>query len=180
MTRNHSNLKKLILNLLTIRLKLDKLSQRKRSTIFKLIEINQTSGQSFPHKLPKSSKTSSIKIKKNKRVNRVMNYLLNQKLNLKPRKKVLPLLLNQFQQLRSKKKTRLNNVEFIKISPELVNKYSFNKRHLMQPQKDLPNEEETEESATAFETNPARTYRQPFRMAYKKHLNLLVRYQYKL
>lgn len=109
-----------------------------------------------------------------------MNYLLNQKLILKPRKKVLPFLLNQFQQLRSKKKTRLNDVELIKISPELVNKYSFNKRHLMKQQKELPNEEETEESATAFETNPARTYRQPFRMAYKKHLNLLVRYQYKL
>ena len=178
MTRNHSNLKKLILNLLTIRLKLDKLSQRKRSTIFKLIEINQLSGKSLA---PTYSKTSSAKIKKNKRVNKLMNYLLNKKLTLKPRKKVLPFLLNQYQQLRFKKKNKLKGVDLIKISPKLINKYNLNEMRLVKQQKQItPNLLGQEEGATEFETNPARTYRQPFRMAYKKHLNLLVRYQYKL
>jgi hypothetical protein len=170
-----------MLNLLTIRLKLDKLSKRRRSTIFKLLEINHTSGKSFPHNLPTSSKTSAIKIKKNKRVNRLMNYLLNKKLTLKPRKKVLPFLLNQYQQLRFKKKNKLKGVDLIKISPKLINKYNLNEMRLVKQQKQIPpNLLGQEEGATEFETNPARTYRQPFRMAYKKHLNLLVRYQYKL
>jgi hypothetical protein len=204
LTRNQKNFKELILNLLTVRLKLDPFSQRKKSTLFNLLEINQKFGPSLHQNLPTPYKRSTgnleflkSSIQKKNRANKLINHLLNKKTVLKPKKKVMPFLLHQYQQLRTKKKNKLSGLDRTKISSEMIKKYNFNKKiersykkleiaknraqnlNLVHLEKKIP-DVDSEDEDPQLEKNRTRTYRQSFRMSYKKHLNLLVRYQYKL
>jgi len=189
LTRNHKDFKKLILDLLTVRLKLDQFSQRKKSTVFNLIEINQKLRTPYKKSARKIVLTKSSIQRKNG-ANKLIHHLFNQKPILKPKKKVMPFLLHQYQQLRTKKKKTLSDLDRTKISSEMLKKYHFNKKVEAQAHQinledvtsvleEIP-EVNSEDEDPQLEKNRTRTYRQSFRMSYKKHLNLLVRYQYKL
>lgn len=102
----------------------------------------------------------------------------------------MPFLLHQYQQLRTKKKNQLSDLDRTQISSEMLKKYHFNKKVEAQAHQlnledvkffleEIP-EVNSEDEDPQLEKNRTRTYRQSFRMSYKKHLNLLVRYQYKL
>lgn len=98
----------------------------------------------------------------------------------------MPVLLHQFQQLRYNKKNQLNLIDQTKISSEMMKNYRFNKKRegfnkmeLVNLRKNLQDQSAEDEDSES-EKNRTRTYRQSFRMSYKKHLNVLVRYQYKL